>query len=364
LLERTQKRIQHVHDAVLHDRQAFTQIFAELAPKETAGIPEILPPGDPRSGDVPVIQYSEHLFRDWVWGQAESAAALDLVRRLAPSSFGKTAVYGVGTGRLAFDVHRELGPERTLGFDINPLPLLVTARLLRGEPLALHEYPLAPHSAEATAVRHELKCGFPAPQNFALAFADALRPPLAPGSLDTVITPWFIDAIAADVRETAAAINRALKPGGVWLNFGPLRFEGSLSRLYVIEEVHEIVEKTAFSLGARLSEDAPYFHSPNSGTHRTDRVFAFSATKTDEAPPLPAPTLFAPWLSDIRLPIPTSPSFPDLQKTSILTVGILSMIDGRRSIQDIAIALGQQWGVPPPILAEQLRPFLARLPFD
>jgi len=174
----------------------------------------------------------------------------------------------------------------------------------------------------------------------------------------------FIDAIAADVRETAAAINRALKPGGVWLNFGPLRFEGALSRLYVIEEVHEIVEKTAFSVGARLTEDVPYFHSPNSGTHRTDRAFAFSATKTNEAPPLPAPPLFAPWLSDIRLPIPTSPSFPDLQKTSILTVGILTMIDGRRSIQDIAIALGQQWGVPPPILAEQLRPFLARLPFD
>jgi hypothetical protein len=59
-----------------------------------------------------------------------------------------------------------------------------------------------------------------------------------------------------------------------------------------------------------------------------------------------------------------SPAFPGLQKTSILTVGILSMIDGKRSIFDIAVSLGQQWGVPPDVLAAELRPFLARLPFE
>jgi hypothetical protein len=59
-----------------------------------------------------------------------------------------------------------------------------------------------------------------------------------------------------------------------------------------------------------------------------------------------------------------SPAFAGLQRTSILTVGILSMIDGRRSILDIAGALSQQWGVPPAILAAELRPFLARLPFE
>jgi len=363
LLERTRQRIRHVYGAVEHDRQALVELFAELVPKETAGAPQHLPGADPRSGEAPVIEYTEHLFRDYSWGAAEADSALGVVKRLASQPLGKTAVYGVGTGRLALDVQRELGAELTLGFDIHPLPLLVAARLFRGETVELHEYPLAPHSAQATAVRQKLRSPAKTPDGVVLAFADALRPPLAPGSLDTVITPWFIDAVAADVRETAAAVSRALRSGGTWLNFGPLRFRGTLSRQYVIDEVHELVSASSFELGTRFSEDVPYFHSPHSGNHRTDRVFAFAATKKGEAAELPPPTLFAPWLSDTRLPIPVSPAFAGLERTSILTVGILSMIDGRRSIVDIAAALAQQWGVPPAVLVAELRPFLARLPF-
>jgi hypothetical protein len=364
LLEKTRARIRHVHDAVASDRQTFIELFDDLVPSVPAGRARLLPGADPRAGDTPVIEYCEHLFRDFVWGQSEAASAVELVRRVAPEKLGKTAVYGVGTGRLALDVQRELGAETTYGFDIHPLPLLVTARLLRGEELELHEYPLAPHSAKDTAFRHRLKRPFPKPAGVVLAFADALRPPLVPGSLDTVITPWFIDAVAADVRETAAAVNRALRPGGSWLNFGPLRFRDELARLYSIEEVHDVVTASGFELGRHFSEDVAYFHSPHSGAHRTDRVFVFAAQKTGEARPLEVRPLFAPWLSDTRLPIPVGSAFAGLQRTSILTVGILSMIDGKRSLTDIAAALAQQWGVPTEILTQELRPFLARLPFD
>jgi hypothetical protein len=364
LLDRTRQRLRHVHDAVASDRRAFIEIFAELVPKAASEAPKFLPGSDPRAADTPVIEYSEHLFRDYVWGRAEVESALDLVRRLASGPLGKTAVYGVGTGRLALDVQRELGAERTYGFDIHPLPLLVAARLLRGEAVELHEYPLAPHSSEATAVRQRLVAPFPKPAGLSLAFADALHPPLAPGSLDTVITPWFIDAVQADVRETAAAVNRALRPGGTWLNFGPLRFQGALSRQYVIDEVHELVASASFDLGTRFSEDVPYFHSPHSGNHRTDRVFGFAAKKSGDAHAFTPPHLFAPWLADTSLPVPVASSFAGLQRTSIFTVGILSMIDGRRSISDLATALAEQWGVPRDAIEAELRPFLARLPFE
>ena len=118
---------------------------------------------DPRAGETPVIEYSEHLFRDFCWGQAEAASMLGLVQRLASEPLGKTAVYGVGTGRLALDIQRELGAEWTVGLDIQALPLLATARLLRGEALELHEYPVAPHSAETTAVRQRLVSPYPKP---------------------------------------------------------------------------------------------------------------------------------------------------------------------------------------------------------
>jgi hypothetical protein len=361
LLEGTRRRIRHVHDAVASDCRTLVDLFADFDANSQPGTSAILPGAVPRPSGTPLIACSEHLFRDFVWGRREGEQAVELVKRLAPGPLGKTAVFGVGTGRLALDLKRELDAGEVLGLDINPLPLLVTSRLLRGEELELHEYPVAPHSSEATAVRQRLKAPFPKPSGVALAFADALHPPVPPGSLDTVITPWFIDVVSADVRETAAAVNRALRPGGSWLNFGPLRFEGSLTRLYSITEVHAIVSAAAFELGTQLSEELPYMHSPHSGSLRTDRVFGFSARKTSEAATLPAPALFPPWLTNTSLPVPVNPAFARLQKTSVFTVGILSMIDGQRSVTAIAEALARQWGLPPSSLLPQLRSFLARL---
>jgi hypothetical protein len=364
LLERTRRRVERVARALELDRQAVAALFSDLQAGAPAQGPALFPSSDPHADSPLLLQYSEHLFRDWVWGAAENDCSLSLVKRLSSRPLGKVAVFGVGTGRLAFDIQRTFVPNSTLGLDSNPLPLLVAARLMRGEEVLLHEFPLAPNSEDVVALRHRLRLPSPAPDGLAFAFADALRPPVAPGSLDTVVTPWFIDAVEADIRETASAVNRALRPGGVWLNFGPLRFKGPLAGLYLIDEVHDLVESCSFRLTTRLTEDIPYFRSPASGTSRIDRVFGFAAEKTGEAAPLEAPHLFAPWLSNTTLPIPSSAGLPALRKKAVLTVGIVSMIDGRRSIQTLAAELGAQWGVPPAVIEEQLRPFLARLPLD
>jgi hypothetical protein len=362
LLGRTRGRIERVASAVGLDRKTVAGLFSDFQRSGEAQGPALFPSSDPHSDSPLLLQYSEHLFRDWVWGDAENDCSLSLVERLSSRPLGKVAVFGVGTGRLAFDVQRKLAPESTLGLDSNPLPLLVGARLMRGEDVELHEFPLAPNSEDGVALRHRLRLPFPRPDGLALAFADALRPPVAPGSLDTIVTPWFIDAVEADVRETASAVNRALRPGGVWLNFGPLRFKGPLASLYLIDEVHELVESCSFRITTRLTEDIPYFRSPASGTARVDRVFGFAAEKVGEAAPLEAPHLFAPWLSDTTLPIPSGAGLAAIRKKAVLTVGISSMIDGQRSIRMLAAELGTQWGMPPAVIEEQLRPFLARLP--
>ena len=364
LLDRTRGRVERVARALEHDRQAVAALFSDLMAAAPAQGPALFPSSDVRSDSPLLLQYSEHLFRDWVWGAAENDCSLSLVNRLSSRPLGKVAVYGVGTGRLAFDIQRTFAPTCTLGLDSNPLPLLVAARLMRGDEVELHEFPLAPNSEDVVALRHRLRLPFPTPDGLALAFADALRPPVASGSLDTVVTPWFIDAVEADIRETASAVNRALRPGGVWLNFGPLRFKGPLAGLYLIDEVHELVESCSFRLTTRLTEDIPYFRSPASGTARVDRVFGFAAEKIGEAAPLEAPHLFAPWLSDTTLPIPSGGGLPALRKKAVLTVGIASMIDGQRSLRTLAAELGAQWGMPPAVVEEQLRPFLARLPLD
>lgn len=366
LLSRTRERIERVLQALDLDRKTIPTLFGDFREEGDAAVPALFPSADARSIDPPLLRYSEHLFRDWVWGERDSEQALSLVSRLVRGTLGRVGVYGVGTGRLALDIHRSLAPEWTLGLDINPLPLLVGARLLAGDALELHEFPLAPHSDAVVAVRHELRSPVTAPPGLELVFADALRPPLPPGSLDTVVTPWFLDAVTADVRVVASAIHRVLKPGGHWLNYGPLRFTGPLAAHYLVDEVHELVESCAFRIADQVALELPYFRSPFSGTARLDRVFAFAAEKTGDVSmnaPAPEP-LFAPWLSDTTLPIPAGKGLPLIRKKSVLTIGIVSMIDGRRSVRDLARELGAQWGVPPAVVEEQLLTFLASLPLD
>jgi hypothetical protein len=356
----TRARLERVRSAIAEDLRSYSELFRDFAAAAPGGAPAL--PHAP--ANAVVAEYSENLFRDFVWGRAEAAATLELVRRLAPGPLGKTAVYGVGTGRLALDIQQLLDAERTFGFDLNPLPLLVTSRLLSGDTIDLYEFPPSPHSTAETAVRQRLSLAVSKPEQLVLAFADALRPPLAPGYLDTVVTPWFIDAVPADIRETAAAVNRALRPGGHWLNFGPLRFKGAIAQRYTIEEVEEAVTDSGFALGPRFHEDVPYFHSPHSGAHRTERVFAFAGTKIGDARAVPARPLFEPWLSDPGTPIPALPSLAALQRSSAFTAGIVAMVDGRRSLADIAQQLSQEWQVPSERLLTELRLFFARLPSE
>ena len=70
----------------------------------------------------------------------------------------------------------------------------------------------------------------------------------------------------------------------------------------------------------------------------------------------------APWVANPLLPIPITPGLIALGRTSMFTTGVLSMIDGNRSIVEVARELGAAWNVEPARLQDDLRAFLAQLP--
>ena len=366
LLPLTRARVQRVAAGLAAQQQHVQALLADL----TAG-------GEPLAGagvqrpdardQLLVLECYENVFRDWVWGQREGELMRAIVVDLFPEKPGTLAVYGAGAGRLAADVHRTLAPGATFAFDINPLPLLIAARLLRGEELELVEFPVAPHAAENVVVNHHVRAAAELLPGRGLTWllADAYRPPFAPGSLDAVLTSWFIDAPPVDLRVTAAAINRVLRPGGVWINCGPLRFRDDLSRTYVIEEVHEIIAAASFELGTRGRHDVPYFDSPASGARRIETVFTFAARKTGEttAPvPVPPPAAgLAPWVADPHLPVPMSPALLALHRSSVFTAGVISRFDGQRSLADVATELAASWSAPPAAVLDQLRALFVKV---
>lgn len=375
LLPITRSRVTRVADAIERQRAAVSERFARLGePGDEAEVNAAL--SALSSGEPPetLLKCYEHLFRDWCWGQAENDQALSLVAGAlaqretgVDGSLGRLAVFGAGAGRLGVDVHQCFAADRTFALDVNPLPLLIVQELLEGGEAVLPEFPVGPHSDEGFVQDQRLRGPGQLRPGFNLIFADAFSPPFAPGSLDTLLTPWFIDAVEPELPHTLAALSRVLRPGGYWVNFGPLRFDGRIASRYMLEEVLELAEQAGFERPVPIEARLSYFHAPHSGSRRIETVFAFAVRKLEGAPELGAGTGMAAvphvpaWLRDPSVSIPIGEEISNLKRSTVFSAGVLSMIDGSRSIRDIAVTLGKQWRLPPEQLVPKLQALLERL---
>lgn len=314
-------------------------------------------------GDDPlgVVKYAEHLFRDWVWGDDENATTLDLVTPLLPNPCSRLAVFGAGTARLALDLAVREHAAEIYALDLNPLPLLVADQLLSGQVVELPEFPLAPLSESCAAVTRRLKFEAPRPAGLQLFLADALDAPFEPQSFDAVLTPWFIDDLAVDVGYTARAVNRALIPGGVWVNVGPLMFKQDLVRTCSIERVHQLVREAGFEILEASAQDLRYFDSPVSATRRIDRTYAFSARKITESSAVARSARERSPVLDLMRPVPVTQALSSALNQAVLIAGITSLVDGQRTLADIAMSLGRDWNVDAGDLLTPLDELLTRL---
>ena len=89
------------------------------------------------------------------------------------------------------------------------------------------------------------------PDAFHCVFADGVAPPFAAQSFDTLVTPWFIDQVPRDLPAFIRMLGELLRPGGRWLNQGPLVYPAQtpFERRYAREELFELVRAAGFTLG-------------------------------------------------------------------------------------------------------------------
>ena len=309
--------------------------------------------------------YYANVHRDWVWGAAENQASFELVVKLAAGQpLGRLLVPGAGAARLAYDVHERLRPDLTVALDINPLLVEVARRVTSGIDVELYEFPIAPRNAFDTAILRRLT-GMPVPARAGLylAYGDALRPPLRPAAVDTVLTPWFVDIVTQDFTRVAAQMNRLLQPGGRWLNFGSLAFaQSDLALRHGPEEVVAILAAQGFAVPTVIEVDLPYMRSPASRHGRTERVYAFAATKqSDVALPWADADPLPPWLADPVLPVPALPYFQTQALANRIYAFVMALIDGQRGIGAIAQYLVQQKLMAPAEAEQAVRAFLTQL---
>jgi uncharacterized protein YbaR (Trm112 family) len=295
--------------------------------------------------DQGLITYYPNIHRDWAWGDEENVRAASLVgTALAGGTLPDTLlVLGAGAGRLAYDLHQQAIAGQTIALDFNPLLALVAQRAFAGETLQLWEFPLAPRTFDDHAVLRELGGRPPARDGLHLVLADALRPPFAAGSINAVVTPWLVDILPEDFAVLATRINQLLPDGGRWVCFGSVAFaQPESAGNYSLEEMLDLIAEAGFAAPEVSEDEIPYMCSPASRHGRRELVVTITATR-ERAVPRPArPKALPDWLVAGTQPVPLTRATQVQAAASRIHGYVLGLIDGRRSIRDIARLLEEQ----------------------
>ena len=318
--------------------------------------------------DQGIQTYYANIHRDWCWGDAENEASVNEIKAIVNEgdsdkrTLGDTLILGAGACRLAYDIHMQLDTAQTIAMDFNPLLLLVAKNVMQGDEPELYEFPLAPKSLEDFAVLRKLSAPEPVREGFHFVFGDALRPPFAAASFDTVVTPWIIDIVNEALPIQAARINRLLKPQGRWVNFGSLAFDHpERAHRYSAEETVAIVEEAGFAPPHTREQSIPYMCSPASRHGRQETVFTFCASKTDEVDAPARHKALPDWIVTGKKPVPLLQSFRSQAQSTQIYSYIMSLIDGKRTIADMAKMLEQQKLMTRQEAEPALRVFLTRM---
>ncbi|XGW08141.1 hypothetical protein V3C99_010894 [Haemonchus contortus] len=216
-----------------------------------------------------ILSTLRQIVREWtVEGKPERDATykpiLDFVREryscASERSSVKLMVPGSGLGRLAFELAKE-------GFTVEgneySMVMLMTSSFLLNACFEVEEhviYPYALDKSNSWSYEDQTRpVRFPdlgksrteAPPNFSMIAGDFLEITQSRSSqFDCVVTAWFIDT-AKNVIDYIETIYRILKPGGTWINVGPLtyHYEDMIEEMSIelpYEEVIRIVRLTGF----------------------------------------------------------------------------------------------------------------------
>ena len=316
--------------------------------------------------DQGLMTYYNNVHRDWCWGDEENEASFAIVdAALAGRPPGKVLVLGAGAGRLAYDLHERWAASTTVVLDFNPLLLMLAQRLTRGESVELYEFPLAPIDIEHQAILRKLEADHAARPGLVYVLADAHRPPFRDAGFDTIVTPWLIDILPEPFPQLCARFNALLAEGGRWINFGSLNFHAADPALrFSREECAEIVARTGFAEPELREDTIPYMCSPASRHGRRERVLSFSAAKVKQAKRAPRYEALPDWLVRGKDPVPALETFRVQAAATRIHAFIMSLIDGHRSIKDMAALFAEQKLMPSEEAEAAIRQFLIKMHED
>jgi len=348
LLPKTRERLQHLVQAKTEQHRELEKLFEPLLLGGGPSYEQQLAAQTPLPDTQQLMGYYGNVLRDWGWGDEENSICEDiLAAMLGPHPLGTMLVMGTGPSRLAYDIHRRLGGRETIALDINPFYLLVAERMLAGRNLNLYDFPIAPTDAKAFASKVKCRAPESIKSGFTCLMADAMNPCFQSASVDTLLTPWLIDIVPQDFRSFAKKLNRIMKPGARWLNFGSTVFHNRMQHLcYSRDEIPDILAESGFEVLQIRENVIPYLRSPSSCQQRSEKVFTFLARKVQE---VEAGAAYAPlpnWLTDTELSVPIQADMQQQMIVNLTLTQVFSQVDGQKSLRQIAEVMAPTFELP------------------
>jgi len=123
--------------------------------------------------------------------------------------------------------------------------------------------------------------------------------------------------------------------------------------------VQEVVGEAGFESPQLVCSKLPYLASPSSRHARVEEIVTFAVAKTRE---VERPLRSLPgWLADPRQPVPLLPEVAEHALALRVRGYVASLVDGNRSLLDIAARLADEKLLPPAEAAGIVRDYLLRL---
>ncbi len=356
-------RLQTLSEGCANQHKALSELLAPLGLGQPADLETYLALKTRLPTQLGLMSYQANVHRDWCWGDAENSQTLASVTQTLPDNKPhRILILGAGAGRLAYDLHESLAPELTVALDINPYLTNIAHKMATGDSLSLTEFPLAPGSGGQCAIERTLRAPCAAQPGFHVVLADALRAPFIAGSFDLVITPWLIDVVDVPARFLLPGFNQLLKTGAAWVLHGSLAFtQPDPAECLNLAEIEELTEEHGFRIHDVSETLQPYLDCPDSRHGRRESVVTLAAVKT-AAVEQPARAQNLPdWIAKGRSPVPLLPAFQTQAMTTRIHAFIMTLIDGKRTLKDIAEVLEAQQLMPRDDAETAIRGFLIKM---
>ncbi|OJJ45970.1 hypothetical protein ASPZODRAFT_25875 [Penicilliopsis zonata CBS 506.65] len=270
----------------------FSEQIAQIAREDYHTGSQVLEDSD--DADFAVVDLAfGHISRDWsTQGTKERQAVFPPILNMLEQHFGadgrgvKVLVPGSGMGRLASDI-ADLGYEVTAN-EVDYGSILAY-HLLINHTSSLHEHILQPFVTKWTyqANPSSRYSTLTVPDHWPnkavkLVEGDFLKMFPRDGEFDAVVTLFFID-MSENVIDFLSNIHRLLKPGGVWINLGPLKWGTHTALQLSVEEVLQLADLLGFNVDhtSRKEIDSLYAEQPETLLKFTYVTQLWSATKRE-----------------------------------------------------------------------------------